>query len=297
MRVAKEPKSADKPFHLANVQFEYFWKKIVPLFDSREDMFVQVRMANIPPEAVIHLHKYLEALNTAVGPMAEFQKRPRKFVGDRIHNWCLVLLVENMLPRADDERVVEFKPKWLAQSPTAPKNANTCRCCALASRNFNRTQEANVGPERYPCPLWLDPERPTPKGKETVRQKTIARLFNGSKEAPAIYELLKKTHILTMLKRLQIEKDPHGPLRASKDDEEFSTAMTLRDCSLYMRYRIKDNGKETVVVEGSFEAKLADLDKKNADWKFAEWQEKERVLVEEGWYTGRGQMKNCALQV
>ncbi|WQF76188.1 Putative inositol-pentakisphosphate 2-kinase [Colletotrichum destructivum] len=298
LRVPKKDKDPSKPFYHPGEQYRFFWEKIAPLFSYRADMLAEVTCARIHSDAVWHLHKVLDALDKAP-PGA--QSRPSKFRGDEIAGWDLLLMVESMRARSEDERVVEFKPKWLAQSPSAPKDANTCRCCALAARKFASNKDRNMDPREYPCPLWLDPERVAPDGGEVVRQKAIARLFQNSsfednKHASALYELLKKTTVLELLKAHQITKDTRGPLLARKDDEEFSTAMTLRDCSLYMRYRIrKVNGQETVVTE-SFEAKLADLDKKNAAWKLTEWQDKERALIDEGWYMGRGKMKNCALQ-
>ncbi|KAK2045552.1 inositol-pentakisphosphate 2-kinase [Colletotrichum somersetense] len=298
LRVPKANKDPDKPFYKPEVQYQYFWSTIAPLFSYRADMLAEVTWAKVHTEAVRHLQRVLNTLDT--GPPGS-RLRPAKFRGDKIAGWELVLMIESMRARSDDERVVEFKPKWLAQSPSAPKDANTCRCCALAAKKFAGGKDRGQDPRDYPCPLWLDPERETPGGKEGVRQKALRSLFQNSslgdnKHASTLYGLLKKTSILTLLKRHQLEKDPRGPLMARKNDEEFCTAMTLRDCSLFMRYRVKDvSGQETVVAE-SFEAKLADLDKKNADWKFTEWRNKEQALIDEGWYTGRGGMKNCALQ-
>ncbi|KAK1964492.1 inositol-pentakisphosphate 2-kinase [Colletotrichum sublineola] len=298
LRVPKANKDPAKPFYHPGEQYQYFWNTIAPLFSYRADMLAEVTWARIHSEAVLHLQRVLKPLDA--GPPGS-RLRPAKFRGDKIAGWDLVLMVESMRVRSEDERVVEFKPKWLAQSPSAPKGANTCRCCALAAKKFAGSKDRSLNPRDYPCPLWLDPERKTPGGKEEVRQKALRRLFLNSslgdnKHASTLYDLLKRTSILTLLKKHQLDKDPRGPLLASKNDTEFCTAMTLRDCSLYMRYKVKDVGGQETVVAESFEAKLADLDKKNADWKFTEWQDKEQALIDEGWYTGRGGMKNCALQ-
>ncbi|KAK2061417.1 inositol-pentakisphosphate 2-kinase [Colletotrichum caudatum] len=298
LRVPKANKDPAKPFYKPEVQYQYFWDTIAPLFSYRADMLAEVTWAKVHTEAVRHLQRVLNTLDT--GPPGS-RLRPAKFRGDKIAGWELVLMIESMRARSEDERVVEFKPKWLAQSPSAPKDANTCRCCALAAKKFAGGKDRGQDPRDYPCPLWLDPERETSGAKEGVRQKALRSLFQNSslgdnKHVSALYGLLKKTSILTLLKRHQLQKDPRGPLLARKNDEEFCTAMTLRDCSLFMRYRVKDVGGQETVVAESFEAKLADLDKKNADWKFTEWRKKEQALIDEGWYTGRGGMKNCALQ-
>ncbi|KAI8155814.1 hypothetical protein K4K54_008421 [Colletotrichum sp. SAR 10_86] len=244
-----------------------------------------------------------------------------------------------MRPRPG-ERAVEFKPKWLAQSPSAPPKANTCRCCALASKKYydaNKPQTANkpnhkvegdektsddkgkgkakakinspikeqrLSPDNYPCPLWLDPERVTPPGKESIRAAAIKKIFKDDENYARLYELLKQKPTLKLLKQHQLSKDPLGPLRRKKDitDVDYGIAMTLRDCSLFVRYRMKKEKKKDGTVkelnevdDASFEAKLADLDWKNIEWKFDEWRAKELALVEGEWYTGRGQMRNCAL--
>ncbi|OHE92352.1 inositol-pentakisphosphate 2-kinase [Colletotrichum orchidophilum] len=298
LRVPKQPKDGDKPFYPPLEQWEYFWNTIAPLFTYRADMLADMKFAFLPKDAVKHMQNVLDALNKAP---AGAKQRPAKFRDNKVMNQATACLIESMRARSSDERVVEFKPKWLAQSPSAPKTANTCRCCALAAKKFTDSKDAGSGPRYYPCPLWLDPQRVAPKGKEEVRQKALASLFQYSisgdnKHAATLYGLLEKTSILTLLKKHQTQKDPRGPLNASKDDEGFSIAMTLRDCSLYMRYRVEKDGPGETVVADSFEAKLADLDKKNVSWKFKEWQDKERALIDEGWYTGRGKMVNCALQ-
>lgn len=57
---------------------------------------------------------------------------------------------------------------------------------------------------------------------------------------------------------------------------ELCVAMTLRDCSLYIRM-----DREWRVVE----ARLGDLDYKSKG-KYESWRKKERELSEEGWYCG-----------
>ncbi|KAL0931912.1 inositol-pentakisphosphate 2-kinase [Colletotrichum truncatum] len=324
LRVPKQPKNPDKPFFSAGVQFCYFREMVRPLFDNQKDLLVDHIMGRVSDDTIANMRNHLKALDVAP-PMAP--RRPAKFVGDTIY--CtdnLVMLVEDMRPR-DGQRTIEFKPKWLAQSPSAPGDANTCRCCALASKKYydannlesedgskvkakskvedkgkakdeskatadTKPKETKYSPDNYPCPLWLDPQRDTPSGKEAVRRKAIKRLFKNDEHHAHLYSLLKQLPTLSMLKQNQLNKDPYGPLRARIDDANFCMAMTLRDCSLFVRYCEGQDGK---VVKESFEAKLADLDWKNAAWKFDDWQDKERALVEEGWYTGRGQMKNCAL--
>ncbi|OLN85777.1 Inositol-pentakisphosphate 2-kinase [Colletotrichum chlorophyti] len=298
MRVAKQPKDPKKPFYSAEAQFDYYQKKISPLFKSHIECLVDEKLAWVPSVAIQYLQQNLKGLDAAGGRQPDKPARPSKFVGDQVGSSRNILLVESMLPRKDrEEFLVEFKPKWLAQSPSAPKEADTCRCCALAAKKYNKTKDANYDPARYPCPLWLDPERPTPERKKDIRRTAIATMFKDNPHAEVLYELLKKTSLIPLLKKVQVQKDPKGPLKAGMNDDGLPIAMTLRDCSLFIRYRVGRSGAgKAVVDEGSFEAKLSDLDIKNVAWKLSEWQDKERALVEQGWYTGRGKMKHCALQ-
>ncbi|KAJ3951306.1 Inositol-pentakisphosphate 2-kinase [Colletotrichum tropicale] len=336
LRVPKAPKDPNKPYLHAGLQLSYLQKFILPIFDHRRDLVVVHRLGKGNEDIIMNMVNHLKALDTIPPP-----RRPAKFRGDTIEpgEECFVALVEDMRPRPG-ERAVEFKPKWLAQSPSAPPKANTCRCCALASKKYydaNKPQTANkpnhkvggdektsddkgkgkakakinspikeqrLSPDNYPCPLWLDPERVTPPGKESIRAAAIKKIFKDDENYARLYELLKQKPTLKLLKQHQLSKDPLGPLRRKKDitDVDYGIAMTLRDCSLFVRYRMKKEKKKDGTVkelnevdDASFEAKLADLDWKNIEWKFDEWRAKELALVEGEWYNGRGQMRNCAL--
>ena len=58
-----------------------------------------------------------------------------------------------------DMATVEFKPKWLSQSPNAPANWTLCRTCAVRMMNGKQQQQHRAvgGEERIPeyCPLDL----------------------------------------------------------------------------------------------------------------------------------------------
>ncbi|KAH0421582.1 inositol-pentakisphosphate 2-kinase [Colletotrichum camelliae] len=346
LRVPKAPKDPNRLYVHAGFQISYVQRFILPLFDNRLDLVVKHRLGKANKDIIMNMMNHLKALDNTPPP-----RRPAKFRGDTIQpgEECYVALVEDMRPRPG-ERAVEFKPKWLAQSPSAPPKANTCRCCALASKKFydaNNPQDANkpnhasrakrmsdsnakvkgdektsddkgkakaksnspvkeqrLSPDNYPCPLWLDPERVTPPTKESIRAAAIKKIFKDDENHARLYELLKQKPTLKLLKQHQLSKDPHGPLGQVKDlgNVDYGIAMTLRDCSLFVRYRMKKEKqkdgsvKELKEVDDAFfEAKLADLDWKNIAWKFDEWRAKELALVEEEWYTGRGQMRNCAL--
>jgi hypothetical protein len=90
----------------------------------------------------------------------------------------------------------------------------------------------------------------------------------------------KPKRLLVHLRNLQERLDKTGPLGASADDEQFQLAMTLRDCSVFLRVlKMPDQPLPKVI------AKLADLDKKNAAAKMSYWRRTERELVEDKAYT------------
>lgn len=79
--------------------------------------------------------------------------------------------------------------------------------------------------------------------------------------------------------------DRFGVLIAETASEELRVAMTVRDCSVFVRLGGGD-GKGDEEGDGEVEARIGDLDVKSPE-KLGYWKETERVLVEEGWYAGR----------
>lgn len=71
-----------------------------------------------------------------------------------------------------------------------------------------------------------------------------------------------------------MDKDPKGVLKANAISQDFLAAMTLRDCTLYLK-----------VSQGSIGARLGDLDLKTGKGKAEYWRALERQLIEGGWYT------------
>lgn len=174
------------------------------------------------------------------------------------------------------DTVFEFKPKWLAQSPSAPSTATRCRTCAREAQKQHKSKFKSKKPPP-PCSLTLlsPTSPPTP---------LLHRLAGTTPlPAPAALRLahwLQTNTLLPRLRDLQVEFDPVGPLAAHEEGmERLQLAMTLRDCSCFVR--IPADGDEV-------EARLGDLDRKNGEGKLGYWRETERGLVEGGWYGGEG---------
>ncbi|KAI0195010.1 inositol-pentakisphosphate 2-kinase-domain-containing protein [Astrocystis sublimbata] len=182
------------------------------------------------------------------------------------------MLIQDMSASAGYS-VLEFKPKWLAQSPIAPPNAKRCRTCAREA--FRNHQKRGKGqPVSTPiCPLGLVHEDPA------VVMDTIKRLTPEwpPLDQTRLSEAFERGGILTKLRELQAKGDPDRALLDTPSDPDFGLAMTLRDCSCYVRMPA-DPDKDV-------EIKLADVDKKNWEEKQTYWQDSHWNLVRNGWYT------------
>ncbi len=90
---------------------------------------------------------------------------------------------------------------------------------------------------------------------------------------------VERTPLLRYLRERQQSLDTKGVFKSDPNDEKFRAAMTLRDCTVFLRFLEDDPyGK-------SAEAKLGDLDLKSKD-KAQYWRDTERALIDEGWYMG-----------
>ncbi|KAI0816248.1 inositol-pentakisphosphate 2-kinase-domain-containing protein [Xylaria sp. FL0064] len=169
--------------------------------------------------------------------------------------------------------VLEFKPKWLAQSPIAPSGAKRCRTCAREAFRNSQKQAKGRAVSVPICPLGLVHENPG------VVMDTIRRLAPKwtERDRKRLSDAFDKSGILKKLRELQTKGDPDHALLENPSDPDFGLAMTLRDCSCYVRMPAD--------VERDVEIKLADVDKKNWEEKQTYWQESHWNLVENGWYT------------
>lgn len=170
---------------------------------------------------------------------------------------------------------IEFKPKWLVQSPNAPPESSLCRTCA---------HREMTGRSKGFCPLDLGS-----KSRERIRNSIIELLERFDYEScdVPIVEILTKyfmnTNLLYKLKDLQC-LDESG---INNIDKNFLISMSARDCTLFIE--IIDN--PNAVNDGEFievqinhnlywvKAKLADLDLKSIQ-KSSQWIMTEKKLRE-----------------
>lgn len=207
--------------------------------------------------------------------------------------WAMFL--PDMSSTLNESVTLEIKPKWLLQSPNAPKNAIRCRTCAMHVATTRKR-------ETYVCPLrfiegdesdlraWMRNSVATLLSETAVAMKhTPPSQSVVDSIGEHMLEYITKGEgrtLLHHLRRLQEQLDPHGVLSrdraASKEqfDRDLRVAMTLRDCSLFIRFPYSIDGSDASHIA----SKLGDLDFKSAE-KIDDWAQKESWLSENSAYT------------
>lgn len=136
---------------------------------------------------------------------------------------------------------VEFKPKWLVQSASAPKTARRCRTCALrAMRRSNHVHSKDNVSDKRPeiCPLAL-----LSNDKDVVHKTAFEIASKGHHTSmensllDALTSFLYQNPVLSRLQDLQVELDPQSIFESDLQSFRFLAAMTLRDCTLFLKAR------------------------------------------------------------
>lgn len=208
----------------------HFENLIVPLFKNRFNKEVLVEQILFRPS-----RELIRKCNADLRNMEDDGSRSRKrhciyLAEDEVYG----TLVTDMSSGIDEYYAsVEFKPKWLAQSPSAPAGSKRCRTCALRAMKSATEENSNSGF----CPLSLVSED---KFKVSTAVNIIMDTQHHSDTLTkparaALVEFLYNSPLLNLLRKLQIERDPLGVLRANLENQAFLTAMTLRDCTLFLK--------------------------------------------------------------
>ncbi|KAG5925735.1 hypothetical protein E4U53_003235 [Claviceps sorghi] len=248
-----------------------------------QQQYLQTAIKPILGEHVIHqelvvLHKsnIVRELNNLLRDVNH--TRRDKFKGTYVGETDWGFLIEDMRPQDPDSCIlVEFKPKWLSQSPSAPKDAIRCRQCAMELRNLIKDLSLNkTRPERKPCPLALmssdcsrpvcSPFRMAPHLANEPDREFYEKALNRIASHVAIRDLKEQQDI----------HDKVGPLRASPSDPFFPLAMTLRDCTCFAQI---DKRSQSVRI------RFGDFDWKDPLVKLEKWAGVEAELADGGFYT------------
>lgn len=256
-------------------QLQSYWEtSIKPLFnpDDLVQQFLLPLADNTAPT---------QKLNTLLSTIET--SRRHDFRGSRVAETECAMLVEDMRALNPDDVILEFKPKWLAQSPSAPATSTRCRNCAREA--YRAHKKGKAGRLSKLCPLKLLGDM----DGDFLGEAVNSLLPSPSPQRERLASWLGGDNVLKRLRDLQIRLDRNGPLKADGGDEEFQLAMTLRDCTCFVR--IPSDGDRPV------EAKLGDMDRKNAEGKMEYWREMEKNLVDGGFYEGteEGGVVDCGL--
>ena len=219
----------------------------------------------------------LKNCNARLRDMEKSRARPSKrhdvyLAEDEMHG----MLVTDMSCSDDSFTFFEFKPKWLTQSPSAPPGSKRCRTCAL--RAMTKGSKPGL------CPLNLmDDDRIVIAVCRIMGldPKQLQNYSSSEKDMLGrIRDFLLRDSLLRRLRQLQMDKDPKGVLKSNLKSQDFLAAMTLRDCTLYLK-----------VGQNSIDARLGDLDLKTGKGKAEYWKGLERELIEGGWYMATEKQK------
>jgi len=301
MRLRKDLRST-KPAVEVMADFE---RRIAPLFTGYESLLMTQSLYKLTPEMIrAATEELLEMdhvdLSALSADLVNMEGKPKK--GLRPHHRRHVYL-----PAYEDEQygilmqnlqgpgidwLVEFKPKWLVQSPSAPVEAKNCRTCALNAMRRQKQKHQGRGDSGF-CPLDLLEEG---DALERALAKIWPPIEGDFREFVAAF---KKTvqPALFHLRKLQEEhgsvglKDFQNPI-----GKDFGVAMALRDCSVFLALRRRKNEPQDqgVLVE-LVDVKFADLDLKSIEGgKVQKWATMEQELLDGGWYYSR-EDSNCSL--
>lgn len=213
---------------------DQFENQICPLFQPE----------NLLEATLFHPSRsLLKSCNTNLRLMEEAGTRPLKR-----HNVYLVenedhgCLITDMSCSSHNAMVksIEFKPKWLIQSPSAPAGARRCRTCALRAMKRAGTEKENskaafcplnlVSIDRTKLSIFVDHILGfSPHSNRRVDDESAVR------EHEILMKFLYKNPLLNKLRTLQLDLDPEGVFKADLLSPKFLAAMTLRDCTLFLK--------------------------------------------------------------
>lgn len=190
--------------------------------------------------------------------------------------------------------LVEFKPKWLSQSPNAPKNAIRCRQCAKELYSFlvEPHLDKPVPTSAKPCPLMIGTDEKSPDFTETLF-RLLPDIGTRGEHLNHTLDVLRSEAAFKKLRQAQEENDGVGPLKADEKDDKFALAMTLRDCTCFAQVSTLPNQSRD--SSRPLKIKFGDFDMKSPEFRLSYWRSTEQDLIDGGFYTAdwiycRGQL-------
>ena len=185
------------------------------------------------------------------------------------------ILMPNLHARG--ERLFEFKPKWLVQSPSAPSDARRCRTCAVNLLRRMKGKQKGRGDSGF-CPFALLSH------DDGVLRPALEQLFGGRVRTEIVEEFVGKVQpLLRYLRELQKRLGGVGLQDfQSSEVKDLGVAMALRDCSVFLVLSDRPEASNSAEIK---DVKFADLDIKATDGgKTERWTEVEGELLSKGLY-------------
>ena len=252
---------------------EQFEKRIAPLFAFNPGLLLPVHLIRLCPSVIEGMNRQLHQLEAT-----KHRKALRIGVyhpSFEIEPYAMVMPNLGYGPG----KVVEFKPKWLAQSPSAPRNAQRCRTCALNA--MRRVKGVSGRGDSGFCPFDLL------SSHDGILSSALRQVWKDEKTLLEFVDAFRfeVQPALRQLQKLQRQQGVVG-LHDFLDpvDKDFSVAMALRDCSIVLKVVKSSTQQESRLTIAT--VKLLDLDLKDAGGgKLAKWARIEAELIEDGWYT------------
>ncbi|KIV83662.1 hypothetical protein PV11_05666 [Exophiala sideris] len=279
--------------------FSDFEKRIVPLFAGHETLLMEQALYKLSPEMIEGANRELVEMDgmdisavSADGTNAQGKSERRIRHHHRRHIYLPSYNEEQygiLMPNLEDpglDWLIEFKPKWLVQSPSAPRDARNCRTCALNAMR-RRTRRHQGRSDSGFCPLDL-------LESGDILENALARIWPIEEGLQAFAATFIK-RIQPALSHLRALQQTHGSVGLQDFEnpagKDFGLAMALRDCSVFLAMRRQEEAGGIDLVN----VKLADLDLKTGEGgKFQKWAGTEQDLLDGGWYH-RVEDSNCSL--
>jgi len=274
-----------EPVIQTHANFASYIQPLLSTKDVLNQQLISLKSSDIIPR----LNQQLKDWDAGRWHPNNHESRPLRRQGVFLANDDFGLLIDDMSPRTD-EALIQFKPKWLHQSPNAPSAAKRCRVCALRARRKAEALRKEPPISSLPdfCPLTLVSQSPNALEHATASLVNLPAFDNIHRgrdmQICKLRKWIKTTSLFRDLEALQLSQDPDGVLSkiGDKDDMKLRIAMTLRDVSVYIL--LPHN------LDMPIRAGLADLDLKSS-MKFESWQRTEEELIGEGWYEGTEEVK------
>jgi inositol-pentakisphosphate 2-kinase len=276
-----------------------FQQKVNPLFEGNHaHLLLEQALCNLNPEMITVANAELKRLDAvdlsimsaegikALGKRVRLDHRRHVYLPSFDAEQYGILMQNLQGPSVD--YLIEFKPKWLVQSPSAPKVAKNCRTCALNAMRRKEAKHKGRGDSGF-CPwdLLAVPE------DSTILANALTKIWPIDVGIDSfVAEFQEKVQpALQHLRKLQQDQNAVG-LFDFQDPEgkEFGVSMALRDSSVFMALKRHVSDVQLTIVD----VKFGDLDlKSSTGGKIENWAAMEEKLISEGWYSIEG--TSCAL--